>query len=609
MSAICGVVVPGGAAADSKGAATAAAAAAVRAMLDAVEYRGDCVDVAVVSGAVLGCRWWRDRPGVSPGVHRRGNNDGKSPVPAGSASVVACAGTFAPPVTSPAAELPECLLRGLAELDGGFAGAWWEGKEERLTLVRDPFGVCSLYFVEHAGALYFASEIKQLLAVSGLPVEADPLALHKYLTFSFVPGEDMPVRGVRRLLPGHVSAFQRGQWKPEPYFSLRESIDPALNDQQAAVRLIAARCREAVQRRLGDDEAQGRAPVGVYLSGGIDSSAVACWLKDEGAEVRAFTLDFGNRSVEREQAAQVAENLGIPLTLVPAEPDAIAANLAEIAWKLDLPFGDPVTGPQYLLGRAARAAGIRTVFNGEGGDQLFGGWTSKPMISAQIFAGLFGPRDPAEQYLQSYHRFHGLEDELYTETFCASVGQTAGRRRALLTPHLGGGGGMAFLNGVRLADIALKGSHNILPRAECMTGCWGLDLRVPFFDRRLAEASFRLPPSMKLRGACEKFVLKLALQKHLPEVIIWRRKFGMSVPATDWLLGPLAPLAGELLATEAVRRRGLFRPDFVERLRRGEHAPAETRRRRLGEKLWTLLMLEAWMRVFIDGRGKRPASL
>ena len=134
-------------------------------------------------------------------------------------------------------------------------------------------------------------------------------------------------------------------------------------------------------------------------------------------------------------------------------------------------------------------------------------------------------------------------------------------------------------------------------------------MRVPLFDRELAEASFRLPPSMKLHGACEKYVLKLALQKLLPEAIVWRRKFGMSVPATDWLLGPLAPIAGELLGNEAVKRRGLLRPEYVERLRRGENAPGETRRRRLGEKLWTLVMLEAWLRVFIDGRGRRPSAL
>jgi len=288
----------------------------------------------------------------------------------------------------------------------------------------------------------------------------------------------------------------------------------------------------------------------------------------------------------------------------------LAPVLADLVWHLDLPFGDPVTGPQYLLGRAARAAGLDCIFNGEGGDQLFGGWTQKPMIGAELYANLYGEDTREEQYLRSYHRFYGSEEDLYTPEFRARVGPV-GQRRALLLPYLQGEKASTFLNRIRLADMALKGCQNILPRAERMANAWGLDIRTPFFDRRLAEASFALPPQMKLHGACEKYVLKLALQKHLPREIVWRRKFGMSVPITDWLVGPRAPLAAamqSLLGRASLERRGLFRPEFVQGLLEGRNHPGETRRRRVGERLWTLAMLEAWMRVFLDGRGKRPAG-
>ncbi|MGH2669637.1 MAG: hypothetical protein ACRDH5_11090, partial [bacterium] len=165
--------------------------AGLEAMLAAIDYRGDRTDIAHARGAALGYRWWGGRPGKSPGIHRDGPH------------LVACAGTFAPPVPSPAAALLDRLRpgpEGLDTLDGAFAGAWWDGERRRLTLVRDPFGVRSLYYVEHRGVLYFASELKQLLAIPDLPVEVNPVALHKYLTFSFVPGEDVPVRGIRRLL-------------------------------------------------------------------------------------------------------------------------------------------------------------------------------------------------------------------------------------------------------------------------------------------------------------------------------------------------------------------------------------------------------------------------
>jgi asparagine synthase (glutamine-hydrolysing) len=304
----------------------------------------------------------------------------------------------------------------------------------------------------------------------------------------------------------------------------------------------------------------------------------------------------------------VASHLDVPLTFLPIQGPELAAPFWDLVWKLDLPFGDPVTGPQYLLGAAARQAGLTAVFNGEGGDQLFGGWTNKPMIAAELYADLFGRESPEERYLESYHRFYGLEDDLYTPEFRASVGGP-GQRRALLAPYLGDeAAASTFLHRVRLADVALKGSQSILPRAERLANAWALDLRVPLFDRALAETAFSLPPSLKLRGASEKHILKLVLQKQLPSEIVWRRKFGMSVPITDWVLGPLAGLVDDLLGPAALARRGLFRDEYVGRLRRGEQEPGEARRRRLGEKLWALAMLEAWLRVFVDGRGRRPAG-
>jgi asparagine synthase (glutamine-hydrolysing) len=510
-----------------------------------------------------------------------------------------------PPVSSPERWLNERLARHAldeAELDGAFAFAHWDEGTHKLTLGRDPFGVRSLYYVEHSGVFYFATELKQLLALAEIPAELDHAAIHKYLTFSFVPGEAVPIRGVRRLLPGHLLERVPGRLSVRPYFRLVERIDEELRDRRTAVRRIRGLAREATGRRL-----HGESEVGLFLSGGLDSSSVAVWLKEEGASVRAFSLDFGAASVEREQAERVAELLAIPQVWVPVDASSVASVLDEVVHRLDLPFGDPVTAPQYLLGRAAREAGLSAVFNGEGGDQLFGGWTSKPMVAAELYSGLYESQEESreETYLRSYHRFYGSEDELYTPEFRAAVGPP-GQRRALLQPYLADDS-QSFLNRVRLADISLKGSQSILPRAERMAGGFGLDLRAPLFDRALAETSFQLPPELKLHGACEKYVLKLAMQKRLPEDIVWRKKFGMSVPITDFVFAPaLAPRVEELLGDAALRRRGLVRPEFVSRLRAGLDAPGETRRRRIGERLWTLLMLEAWLRRFLDQRGKAP---
>ena len=186
----------------------------LEAMLAAIEYRGDRTDSEIGERAALGYRWWDGRPGKSPGLHRDGQ------------SLVACAGTLAPPVPSPAARLLHRLGASphaddtLATLDGAFAAAWWDGDLERLTLIRDPFGVRSLYYVEQGGTLYFATELKQLLAVDAIPVAIDPAAIHKYLTFSFVPGESTPIAGIERLLPGHVLTWSDGRAAVAPYFSV-----------------------------------------------------------------------------------------------------------------------------------------------------------------------------------------------------------------------------------------------------------------------------------------------------------------------------------------------------------------------------------------------------
>lgn len=560
-------------------------------MLEAIDYRGDKVDRVFADGVAFGYRWWGGRPGKSPGIERSGNR------------LVACAGTFAPPAPNPAQEIAGRIERELATLDGAFAAALWDGERRELRLLRDPFGVRSLYYTWSEGVFYFASELKQLLAIPSVPVELDAVAIHKYLTFSFVPGEDVPIAGIKRLLPGRIATLRNGDLQIERYFVLDESIDPRLEVKKEAVRTVRTLGQEAVARRLN-----GEKQVALFLSGGLDSAGVAAWLKAEGAGVQALSLDFGEKSVEKEQAAQVAAHLKLDHRFLPVRGEDIEEIFADLVWKLDLPFGDAVTGPQYLLGRAAREAGLTAVFSGEGGDQLFGGWTNKPMVAAAVYGDLYGPDTRAEQYLESYHRFYGLEDSLYSDSFHQAVG-TPGQRRAHLQPYLESDHAATFLNRIRLADIHLKGSQNILPRAERMANAWALDARVPLFDRVLAETSFRLPPQMKLHGACEKYVLKLALQKALPREIVWRRKYGMSVPITDWTLGPLALLMERLLGKESTERRGLFRAGYIASLLAGRDEPNQTRRRRIGEKIWALAMLEGWMRVFLDGRGRRIERL
>lgn len=564
----------------------------VQALLAPIVHRGAEAAVWAGPGVAMGLRFRTGRVGTDTTVQVDAR---------GSATV--CAGRVLGVSTSPAAALAERLAHDTldsTETDGAFAAARWNAETETLTLLRDPFGVRALYLLEHKGALYFASELKQLLAVAdalGFSVELDPVAVHKFLTFSFVPGEATPIAGIRRLLPGHRLDWRRGVGTTTRWFALEEHLEDV--PQGAAAKRLSTLALQAVRDRV-----YAPGPTALALSGGVDSSAVGLWLRELGVPTTAFTLDFGQASVEREEARETAEFLKLEQVLVPADPALVREQLEQIVWHLDMPYGDAVTGPQWLLARAAKAAGFESLWNGEGGDQLFGGWTSKPMVAAAVFGTGDDGVSLEEQYLRSYHRFYGLEEALYAPAFADRV--TPGIRRAVIAKFLGSSRAQTFLNRVRLTDLSLKGSQNILPRAGRMGAAHGLDVNMPLFDRRLAAWSFTLPTELKLKGACEKYVMKLALQNALPESIVWRRKFGMSVPMTDWVQGALRPAVETHLSDERVRARGLFRPEFVRSLREGRDVASETRRRRLGERLWALLVLEVWLRRFVDARGRAP---
>jgi asparagine synthase (glutamine-hydrolysing) len=556
-------------------------------MLERVSYRGDTTALHVGAGLILGLRHWKSRAEGVLGA-----------VPGGDLGL---AGTLTALIGQEAgARSTLSALQERSVLDGAFGAAWTEADGSRLTLMRDPFGARSLYYFVASNAVYFASELKQLLAIPECSREVDLVAIHKYLTFSFVPGEAVPIKGVKRVLAGHAATFAAANVpRHEPYFVLQEQENETYRDRTVAIEALRNIAKDAVTASVSHGN-----PVALYLSGGLDSAAMAVWLKSRGTDTTLLTLDFGAQNVERDEARAVADAVGFKHVLVPMNGAELKARIPALAAMLDLPFGDSVTGPQMMLGIAAETHGLSYVLNGEGGDQLFGGWTHKPMIAAEIYGGVVAGVEESreETSLRSYHRFYGMEDALYTDAFRTAVGG-AGQRRAHLAPYLTDANGISLLGRVRLADLALKGSQNILPRAERIAAGLGLSMAAPLFNRRLAEFSFQLPSEMKLSGACEKYVLKLAMQGRLPEDVIWRKKSGMSVPMTDWLMGPLRDVMEEYVGDRAVGARGWFRKEAVAALRDGKDQPSETRKRRIGEKLWALIMLEAWVRHVVEGRS------
>jgi len=458
-----------------------------------------------------------------------------------------------------------------------------------LTLACDPFGLHGVTYTQIGGTFWAASDLRLLQNLPGVSRDLSPAALHGYLCFSYVPTPLTIYAGISALPVGHRLKVTAGGVEEEGISSWRER-EPLCLSEDAAAGELCARLRAAVARRLGRAR-----DVGVFLSGGLDSSLIAALLAETGARVHLFTLDFGPPfDAELPYARQVAAYLARPLHIVPARPAQIRNALEATGAALAQPFGDGVVVPLYLLGQAARAHGLDTVFNGEGGDQLFGGWANKPMIAAELYRPAEGDAVNSREatYLATFHRFWGLTKQLYTAQARAAVaGEDVG---AWVRPALEADGFPSLLHRLRATSLWLKGAQNIAPRAVQLGAAHGLRVHMPFFDRGLADWTFGLPPEWFLRGACEKHGLKRVVEAFLPPEIVWREKRGMGVPTTEWCLGPLRREVGRWLSPSRLKRDGWFDAGAVACLRRGEDQPGEFRRRRVGEKLWTLLMFHVW---------------
>ncbi|MBM3457515.1 MAG: asparagine synthase, partial [Armatimonadetes bacterium] len=420
----------------------------------------------------------------------------------------------------------------------------------------------------------YCADPRALRRLPGASLAPDPAALHGYLCFSHVPAPLSAFAGIHACPGGAEFSWQEGlpegSGETERTAELRDLLE------------------QAVVRRLGPER-----EVAVFLSGGLDSSLIAALLVRLGIRTHLFTLDFGPPwNQELEYAQQVARHLERPLQVVPTGAREIRGAIEATARALFQPFGDGVTVPLYLLGQAA-AATCGVVFNGEGGDQLFGGWANKPMVAAELYGAEGYSREAA--YLETYHRFLGQTDRLYAPWF---------RRQAAeldpgvwLRPALEAPGFRTLLHRLRAANLRLKGAQNIAPRCVQLAAAHSLAVRAPFFDEKLAEWSFRLGPEWFLQGSCEKYLLKRAAEPWLPEAVVWREKRGMGVPIAEWCSGPLRRVIAGRFSSRKLRRQGWLEPHGVRELLRAATDPAEFRRRRWGEKVWCLFLGQVWVDV------------
>jgi asparagine synthase (glutamine-hydrolysing) len=473
---------------------------------------------------------------------------------------------------------------------------WVRQQNDCLILGREPFGCLTLYWTEIDTTIYFASRLRLLLPLMPHTL-IDHAALLGYSCFSYVPNPLTPITGIQSLGAGQELQWsathqppviiQQHQWQQAP---------TQITDENIAIDQLQNLLQQSIQHQIQDLPNE---PVGVLLSGGLDSSIAAALLVKNGIKVLAYTLDFGEYGVsEQSYAEQVAAHLQIPLRKISVNPQLVKRSINSTAQALDLPFGDGVTVPLYLLCQAASSE-VSVIFNGEGGDQLFGGWTNKPLIAASIYGGT---SDFTQQYLQTFHRLYGSVDRVFQPQIISQLPAPHTWVNDALDPRWTND----LLHRLRRATLMLKGAQNIQPRASNLASWHGLQVRSIFCDLPLAEWTFGVAGTLHLQGSCEKYILKKAVEGLLPTEIVWRTKRGMGVPLTPWLVPGLWSELGTWLNPNVLKQAGCWQPAIAERLVSGKFGGAITGRR-MGEVLWLIIMWERWRTQVLGQSSAAPS--
>ena len=483
-------------------------------------------------------------------------------------------------------------LAGLAAAEGMFALVVVDGPD--LVLVRDHVGARTLFHARAGRTWAAASSLRTLRDWPALATGLHLPAVRSFLTFAYLPGAETLLRGVHEALPGRCLRLRPGgSSTEESFWEPAEVADDRPAAEHAAE--LRALLEEATARRLPAAE-----PVGVLLSGGVDSSLVtAIAAKRHDGPVRSYSISFGDELPnELAYSGLVAAHCHTRHTVLRVSGEEVAARLPGTVALLDTPVGDPLTVPNLLLAEAVAADGARVVLNGEGGDPVFGGPKNLPMLIFELHRDDPAPDARARAYLDSYRKCLAdlpvlLADDVHAELAGAPplTGHVAPYLRPDRMPSL--------LNQLLHTNLRTKGAHHILTKVERLTAASGLEGRAPLFDRAVVDHAFRIPPRLKLAGTVEKWILKEAVRDLLPATIVDRPKSGMRVPVQQWLRGPLADIGHELLLGSSAS--GLFHRDTIRSWLRREG----TLLPRHGGKLWLVLTLELWLRSFEATRQTR----
>jgi asparagine synthase (glutamine-hydrolysing) len=494
-------------------------------------------------------------------------------------------------------------------LHGMFAIALWDASRERLVLARDRVGKKPLLYTRLPdGSLAFASELKALLRLPGLPREVDPAALDAYLALQYVPGPGTALRGVMKVPPGHVLLVEKGTERLERYWQLKPRAEPV------SIADVRNTVTEAVRKRLIAD-----VPLGALLSGGIDSSIVVALMAEASTQpVRTFTVGFGDPAYdERRWARVVAERFGTQHEELVLELDP-EATLPRLAEAYDEPLGDDAALPTYLICELARQH-VTVALTGDGGDEAFGGYEryvahavtervpQLPVSPAARGLRRLGSGDRRSRAIRAARFVELLAAKragrygLLMEVFPLAIREELWQREFVPTPvhtqRLLGLTPLTGTRGLQMLDIETYLPGDLLLKSDIASMAHSLELRSPLLDHEVLELGVSL-------GRPRKQALREAFADLLPPETRSRGKLGFGVPLARWFREDLRGFAREVLLDERARRRGQLRPTAVERLL-DDH---EQGRADHGHRLWCLLMLELWQRTYAESPAPVAAA-
>ncbi len=479
----------------------------------------------------------------------------------------------------------------LERLQGMFVFAVWDTQKRRLFLARDRLGIKPLYYTAEAGRFRFASTSQALLAGGGVDCSIDPVALHHQFTLhGVVPAPRTILNGIRKLAPAHCMTLnatgERREWR---YWNLRATRpEPPPKDEEWLAAIHDA-LRRAVQRR----NEVADVPVGVLLSGGLDSSLLVALLAESGAaDLRTFSVGFEDQPEEKgnefDYSDPVAERYGTRHHKFLIPNAEVLRRLPEAVTQMAEPMFGQDAVAFYLLGERVSQE-IKVVQSGQGADEVFGGYFWYPRMLAEDVG------TPVERFARHYFdRDHEEFRHLVTSSYRGEDHTSQEIERLLAEP-----GADSFMDAVLRMDVTTLIVDDPVKRVDNMTMAWGLEARVPFLDQELVELAARCPPELKLREG-GKYPLKAMARGLLPDAVIDRPKGYFPMPALKYVRGDFLRFMREILESRACRERGLFSRAYVELLL---SAPELHHTRLQGSKLWHLALLELWLQLNVDAVG------